>query len=224
MAEDLVESLKTYRVQLEQVEAALASDPGNEDLLKLQADLKEVIQLTAGLTEADAAAPVLSNEDIPHSWAIGDLCVMQWTSDSQWYKARIDAVTSDGMAAVTFVDYPSQTDAVSLATVKTLDEGAALLRGTANKKRQLGEQQRQQQKKKKQKKFDRQKQIDELHEQDKHKWQSFASKSKKMRGVTKKSIFATPEAANGRVGIGTCGLGGAPMTDYSVSEKRRRGV
>ena len=43
-------------------------------------------------------------------------------------------------------------------------------------KRQIQEAQRQQQKKKKQKKFDRQKQIDEAHEQDKHKWQSFASK------------------------------------------------
>jgi len=45
-----------------------------------------------------------------------------------------------------------------------------------------------------------------------------------MRGVTKKSIFATPDAANGRVGIGTCGIGGRPMTDFSHAEKRKRGM
>ena len=48
--------------------------------------------------------------------------------------------------------------------------------------------------------------------------------SKKLKGVTRKSIFATPEAVNGRVGIGTCGIGGKPMTDYTQAEKRRRGM
>ena len=48
--------------------------------------------------------------------------------------------------------------------------------------------------------------------------------SKKMKGVTKKSIFATPEAANGRVGIGTCGIGGKPMTSFTHAEKWRKGV
>ena len=48
--------------------------------------------------------------------------------------------------------------------------------------------------------------------------------SKKLKGVTRKSIFATPEAVNGRVGIGTCGIGGKPMTDYTLAEKRRRGM
>ena len=45
-----------------------------------------------------------------------------------------------------------------------------------------------------------------------------------MKGVTKKSIFATPEAANGRVGIGTCGIGGKPMTSFTHAEKWRKGV
>ena len=40
----------------------------------------------------------------------------------------------------------------------------------------MQEAQRQQLKKKKQKKFDRQKMIDEAHECDKRKWQSFTSK------------------------------------------------
>lgn len=52
----------------------------------------------------------------------------------------------------------------------------------------------------------------------------FLQQTKKLKGVTKKSIFATPDAANGRVGIGTCGIGGKPMTEYTHAEKWRKGT
>ena len=42
MADDLANSLSTYKVQLTQVEAALASSPDNDELLKLKQDLLEV--------------------------------------------------------------------------------------------------------------------------------------------------------------------------------------
>lgn len=41
--------LATYRTQLEQVEAALLADPGNEELAGLAASLKEVIALQSQL-------------------------------------------------------------------------------------------------------------------------------------------------------------------------------
>lgn len=50
----------------------------------------------------------------------------------------------------------------------------------------------------------------------------FLQSSKK--GVIKKSIFATPENVNGRVGIGTCGVSGREMTKFSNGEKWRRGA
>lgn len=40
MSEELVKQLSSYRAQLQQVEAALSTDPENEDLLKLQKDLQ----------------------------------------------------------------------------------------------------------------------------------------------------------------------------------------
>jgi hypothetical protein len=43
-------------------------------------------------------------------------------------------------------------------------------------------------------------------------WQSFAA------GKLKKSIFSTPDSVHGRVGIGTCGIGGRAMTE--CKEKR----
>jgi len=40
------EDLETYQVQLQQVEAALASDPENDGLKDLHKELKELISLT----------------------------------------------------------------------------------------------------------------------------------------------------------------------------------
>lgn len=44
------------------------------------------------------------------------------------------------------------------------------------------------------------------------------------KGHVKKSIFASPDNINGRVGIGTCGIGGRPMTEFQQQEKWRRNV
>lgn len=40
MSDELVKQLSNYKAQLQQVEAALSTDPENEDLLKLQKDLQ----------------------------------------------------------------------------------------------------------------------------------------------------------------------------------------
>lgn len=42
------------------------------------------------------------------------------------------------------------------------------------------------------------------------------------KGIPKKSIFASPDNVNGRVGIGTCGLGGKGMTEFPTAEKRKK--
>lgn len=42
------------------------------------------------------------------------------------------------------------------------------------------------------------------------------------KGIPKKSIFASPDNFNGRVGIGTCGLGGKGMTEFPTAEKRKK--
>lgn len=41
--EDLAANLRNYLIQLQQVEAALTSDPNNEELLKLKVDLEVCI-------------------------------------------------------------------------------------------------------------------------------------------------------------------------------------
>ena len=48
--------LTSYRLQMQQVDAALTTDPENSELLTLKADLAQVIELTEQLIEAQAGA------------------------------------------------------------------------------------------------------------------------------------------------------------------------
>lgn len=79
-------------------------------------------------------------------------------------------------------------------------------------------------KKKKQKKQQRLKDLEEEREGEKNKWLAFSVKSAKKAGATPKSIFASPDTVNGRVGVGTCGVSGKPMTEYTAGEKWKRGT
>lgn len=100
-------------------------------------------------------------------------------------------------------------------------------KGEPNKvKRQLLQQQRDNLKKKQLKKQQRLKGLEEEREKEKHKWQQFNYKAnnKHLKGAVKKSIFASPESVSGRVGVGTCGLGGKPMTEFTQADKYKRGI
>lgn len=46
--------------------------------------------------------------------------------------------------------------------------------------------------------------------------------SKTNKGRVKKSIFATPDGDKGKVGVGTCGVGGKPMTAFQHQEKWKK--
>ena len=74
-------------------------------------------------------------------------------------------------------------------------------------------------KKKKAKKLERFQKMEKEREAEKNKWQNFSSKAFGKKGFVKKSIFKTPENPQGRVGIGTCGVGGAEMTKFSSATK-----
>ena len=44
------------------------------------------------------------------------------------------------------------------------------------------------------------------------------------KGFVKKSIFKTPENAKGRVGVGTCGVGGRDVTEFDERTKHKKGL
>merc|ERR1712086_1181290 len=107
-AEVLRDRCATYKEQLQQVEAALAVDSGNEQMIKLRIDLMQVIELTSELLGGATEAP--EGEEMPDD---GD-------------------VTSEGNYAITYVGYPSNSAEVTPQQVtkfKMIDyeEGAKVM-------------------------------------------------------------------------------------------------
>lgn len=244
------DDLQNYKLQLQQVEAALLSDPDNKELQKLKVDLDEVIELTLDLkSKAEEAAnqpeytePITSYEEDEvtksllaveqfvarnknkRMWRVGDTCMAKWSDNNQYYEAVIDSINPDGQVNVTFSAYKNR-GVTTLAELKeftgqkrVLSEAEKLKRAKLNNKDYL--------KKKKQKKQQRFKELEEERESEKKKWLAFTNKATKTKkvGLNQKSIFASPDSVNGRVGIGTCGISGKPMTEFACAEKWRKGV
>ncbi|KAK0159613.1 hypothetical protein PV327_010709 [Microctonus hyperodae] len=235
-----MDDLQNYKLQLQQVEAALTTDPTNEELLKLKIDLEEVIELTHDLIKSqqqekrqtngmDAKDPILLAV-LANKWKIGDQCMAPWSEDGKYYEATIDSINDDGLVNVTFNEFKN-TDVTMLNQLKSVakrpasdwaDQKSKKMQAAAAAGADPGKQ-REYLKKKKQRKLQRFKELEEEREQEKNKWLAFTTKAAK-KGVVKKSIFATPENVNGRVGIGTCGVSGKEMTKFSNGEKWRRGT
>jgi len=247
----MADDLQNYKLQLQQVEAALLTDPENKELQKLKVDLEEVIELTLDLkTKAEEAANAPEYHEVPihpsdedeitksllaveefvaknrkkKLWKVGELCMAKWSDNNQYYTARIDSITPEGQVNVTFEAFKNR-GVTTLAELKeftgekrVLTEQEKLKRAKMNNRDYL--------KKKKAKKLARFKELEEEREVEKNKWLAFASKATKSKkvGVNKgKSIFASPDSVNGRVGIGTCGISGKPMTEFSTVEKWKKG-
>lgn len=233
MSEDLAGNLQQYKLQLLQVEAALTNEPENEELQKLSKDLQDVIELTAELLKAQSGESSSSGKFDVHggTWKVGDKCQAPWSKDGQFYVAKIDEITEEGQCTVTFEEY-GNTEVTTLSILRP-KEGLKHPGSEANilemseklrSKKQHLQDIREYKKKKAQKKAQRLKQLEEEREVEKSKWQQFNAKasSKNKKGQVKKSIFASPDNVNGRVGVGTCGIGGKPMTEYHQQEKWRK--
>ncbi|XP_055607697.1 survival of motor neuron-related-splicing factor 30 [Uranotaenia lowii] len=238
----MADDLQNYKLQLQQVEAALQTDPSNGELLKLKTDLEEVIDLTKELIRAQQETETKKSAYIePAStsyfegfaasekkqakpsviWKVGDKCSAKWIEDGQYYDATIEAITDTGEVNVVFDAYQNR----STTTVNELKERKIrneVFPSSSNKR--MRPNQKEYLKKKKQKKQQRFKELEEERECEKNKWLQFAAKNTKKTGVKNKSIFASPDTVNGRVGIGTCGVSGKPMTEFSYGEKYRKGV
>ncbi|KAM7360848.1 survival of motor neuron-related-splicing factor 30 [Cochliomyia hominivorax] len=241
----MADDLQNYKLQLQQVEAALLTDPENDELLKLKKDLEEVIALTRDLIKTqleeqkksayiepstsksstsydEIEAALLEAEKLitpGKTWKIGDKCQAKWTEDGQYYDATIEGITDDGEVSVIFDAYQNR----STTLLKDLRERSARNEVFPSNKRHRPNQ-KEYLKKRKQKKLQRFKELEEEREQDKNKWLNFTSKNSKKHGMVVKSIFASPENVEGRVGIGTCGVSGKGMTDFTVGEKYRKGL
>lgn len=225
MSEELVKQLSSYKAQLQQVEVALSTDPDNEDLLKLQKDLQEVIDLTKDLLSSQPAegTSTASSDSVPvkRNWKTGDRCMALWNNDGQMYEAEIEEIDREnGTAAVTFSGY-GNAEVIPLQNLKAVEDGRHMDDGKSKSKKEMIAEQREYKKKKAQKKVLRMKELEQEREEQKSKWQQFNNKaySKNKKGQVKRSIFASPESVNGKVGVGTCGIADKPMTQYNDTSK-----
>ncbi|XP_050445387.1 survival of motor neuron-related-splicing factor 30 isoform X2 [Cataglyphis hispanica] len=181
-----MDDLQNYKLQLQQVEAALTTDPNNEELIKLKFDLKEVIKLTHDLIKSqqqekrqangmDAKDPILLAV-LANKWKVGDQCMAPWSEDGKYYEATIDSISEDGVVNITFNEYKN-TDVTMLSQLKSVAkrpasdwadqkskkmQAAAVAGSDPNKQREYL-------KKKKQRKLQRFKELEEERELEKNK-------------------------------------------------------
>ncbi|ESO86076.1 hypothetical protein LOTGIDRAFT_235650 [Lottia gigantea] len=239
MAEDLQENLNTYKNQLQQVEASLTTDPDNEDLQKLRNDLQEVIDLTVDLISGQLAAATAEasgstggeaeSASLPSlHWSVGDKCLAPFSEDGQYYEGVVEEILDNGSCTITFSNY-GNTDITQVSLLKPVESSGAGGSRSDDKnknksKKDLIAEQREYKRKKSQKKAQRLQKLEEEREQEKNKWLTFNAKtfSKTNKGRVKKSIFATSDITKGKVGVGTCGVSGKPMTAYKGGEKWRK--
>ncbi|CAH8601815.1 unnamed protein product [Dicrocoelium dendriticum] len=204
MADDAELDLLNHKLQLQQVEAALELDKDNQDLKSLKADLEEVIRLSVEL---------LGKSSDPHEieWHVGDHCMAMCSRDKLYYKATILEFLGESSCVVNFETYDT-TDVCQLSHLKPVTTVAPV---SKKKKRDVKARAIEKKKLKKIKLQQREEEIENLCESEKNRWLNFSKKVLKI-GKTRKSIFASPEALDGRVGVGTCGIAGRPMTKFTM--------
>jgi survival-of-motor-neuron-related-splicing factor 30 len=183
-----------YRAQLLAVEAKLAKEPHNEELLALKSDLIELIELEE--EEEDKNKLSNTNDQTPSQSGL------RGSSDkpAQRYNNR----DSDGDQTIGCPDD------------KLVETDGGDAKTGPNQRRQLSEaellaKKKEKNKKKKAKSRERIKEQLDTAEKVKQTWQSFANQ-KGLKGLTKKSIFASPCSITGKVGVGTNGIADAPIS------------
>eukprot|EP00053_Salpingoeca_punica_P005874 m.57092 g.57092 ORF g.57092 m.57092 type:complete len:218 (-) comp13435_c0_seq1:230-883(-) len=207
-----MDELQTFKEQLKQVEAALAADPSNAELKKLQVDLQEMIRLQMQLLNKPQPAAA-GAQGARKKWSVNDECEAVWAQDGNYYKAVIKSLSEDGTSAtVQFVEY-GNADIVLTNSLRPVSAANEVEDKAAKEKRKL----------KNLKKKQKMEEKDKVFEKVQSSWQSFQHvkvKSKELvNKVPKKSIFATPDSVTGKVGIGTCNIGGKGMTSFQTREK-----
>lgn len=191
-------SYAEYKAQLLAVEAKLAKDPENEELLELKGNLIEFLELYEGLEEEKEEEP----------------------------KEELTRKPSKSSGATNVETKSNRASSSKPNDTQQREESDSLV--DKNNKRALSEaeillKKKEKNRKKKAKLRERHKEQLDIAESEKQSWQSFANK-KGLKGVTKKSIFASPCSVTGKVGVGTNGIADAPSaaaTTVAAVTKRR---
>ncbi|KAF8640743.1 hypothetical protein AX17_000394 [Amanita inopinata Kibby_2008] len=226
--------LEAYQVQLSQVELALSADPDNAELSSLRSELKELIELAqAAVAQAEAASSSKvdssrkASSTPTHAWSAGDECLSKYSSDGQWYPARITSLggsIENRVYSIVFKGY-NTTELVKASDLKPLPPNYATTLPSSSNKRKLTkveEEEREKKKKKNEKKVEARAAKAKEQQVKQATWQKFAKKSEKkgvhIAGVAGTSIFRTPDNPLGKVGVTGSGKG---MTEVASRIKHK---
>jgi len=116
--------LSSYKEQLEQIDAVLLADPTNDTLAKLRGDIVQVIQLTSELlavTLSGALGNDADAKDLLKDYEAGDIVMAYFEKDNNFQPAEIDAVTSEGNFAITWLGFPSSSSEVMPDKIKAFE-------------------------------------------------------------------------------------------------------
>lgn len=233
-------SLSSFYLQLTQVQASISQEPTTE-LYQLENDLQEVIDLTLELIAGQY--PKL-DEPV---WQVGDVCKAIRTDNGKYTSAVVKSINADGVHCKVQYESNNQVDKTLLSTLRTsdlTDPSSAPLSSKESRpitaeiknhkpfmdkgKQDDATKRKEYVKKRMEKKKERFEKLEKACEADKNKWQAFKKKAidrGKKKGVIKQSIFSTPKGPGGKVGVGTCGVSGKPMTEQqTMLTPAQRGV
>ena len=235
--------MSAMQQQLDQVNAALLSQPGNEMLLKLKADIIEGIKLASELgggAEPDAAAAPAAGAAAAapagKRWKVGDRVQAKYSADGMMYEGTVQSVAGDSSGyTILFAGYNNSevvaAEDVQPAKAATTAERAQTISGETGKTSGSGilstdtAAQRAAKKKaaKGKRTHQRIKEQEEVLNAGKKNWKDFmsgtkGSKKRNSRGIARKSIFATPDTLDGRVGVVGSGAG---MTEFTDRKKHK---
>jgi len=237
--------LEMYQIQLSQAELALQADPENKGLSSLVVELKELIDLTKTAIAQTQAVSSKSESTkksgqssgaaagaAARTWAAGDECLAKYSSDGNWYPARIISLggsTENRVFSVVFRGYDT-TELLKANEIKPLPASYQQPNGSAGPgasgaKRKLTkdeEEERERKKKKNEKKVETRAAKAKEQNEKQATWQKFAKKSEKkgihIAGVSGTSIFKTPDNPLGKVGVTGSGKG---MTENASRPKNK---
>lgn len=167
----------------------------------------------------------------------GQLCQARFAADGTWYASKIDSVSERG-CMVTFTEYGNQEE-VPFAWVKHAEEKATKKQKRKAKRDGLiqiptslhilptdseADKKRKHKRVKVIKNKNKRKILEVANKKKQNSWLKFHKKTKgkrikgSMNSLRKKSIFASPDSLEGRVGVTGSGQG---MTDFNVRKKYR---
>eukprot|EP00116_Pleurobrachia_bachei_P010981 sb/3471243/ len=155
-------------------------------------------------------------------WKVGDRCQATNPETNQFADAEILA-TGEGYVQVRFMDLDSIAN-VALSNVRKIKKrrwGEAIVAPSPYEaKRQLTAVEKERKKKKKQSRKQHQTEMEQAKEKEKGNWLKFMNTNKTItKTAAKKSIFASPDNFEGKIGIGTCGIAGKGMTSFNAPDK-----